>query len=141
MASGKSSYFRDESLKFFLGLAGSLTVPADLYVALSTAVWSAGATGTSIAGSEPSGGDGYARVTVDNDGTTWDAVASGVSGNLVPIAFATATASWGTIASFYLVDSASGGNVLFGGDLVPPRVIASGDTPRFAPGQLTITES
>lgn len=140
MASGKSAYFRDASLKFFLGL-GTLTPPSDVYVALSTAAWAASATGTSIAASEPSGANAYARVGLDNDGTTWDTVSSGISANLVAIEFPTATGTWGTIQSFYVVDSAAGGNILFGGDLVASKAIAAADTARFAIGQLTITES
>lgn len=137
MASGKSTYLKNALLNYILGDT-VYTVPGTFYVALSTAAWSAATTGTSIV--EPSGG-GYTRVATTNDTTMWPATTIGSKSNGAAITFPLATANWGTIQSFYLIDAASGGNVIYGGDLYTPRAVLSGDTPKFNIGQMTVTEA
>jgi len=63
--------------------------------------------------------------------------------NGTAITFPTATGSWGTILSAYIVDSATygAGNVLYGGDLATSKTVGTGDTVSFAAsGGLTVTE-
>lgn len=84
---------------------------------------------------EPDTGDGYSRVEV----LDWDAAASGQKPNTNPIEFPEATASWGTITHFAILDSSSGGNILIHGPLTVAKAIGAGDIPRFAPGDLVIT--
>lgn len=139
MAGSKSDYLEKAILDHLLG-GTTLAKPATVYVALSTAVYSDAATGASMA--EVTGG-AYARVAVTNNATNWPN-ATGTSPaqkqNGTAITFPTATASWNTVNSFYVVDAASGGNVLYGGDLTTPKAIASGDTATFAAASITITE-
>lgn len=138
MASGKSNYLRNAILDHILGVA-PYTAPTKVYLALSTSGWSPSVTGTTLTSTEPSGG-GYARVELDNDDTMWSEAAGGSSTSLVTVEFGTASSSWGTINSFYIVDAASGGNTLWGGDLYTPRSITSGDSSNFPEGQLNISE-
>lgn len=139
MAGSKSDYLEKAILDFLLG-AVSLSSPGTIYVALSTAAYSDAATGTSM--TEVSGGS-YARVAVTNNTTNWP-VATGTSpatkANGTSITFPTATGSWGTVTAFYLVDAATVGNILYGGDLTASKTIGSGDTATFAASAITITE-
>lgn len=141
MAGSKSDYLEKKILDLVLG-AVAFTAPGTVYVALSTAAYTDSATGASM--TEVSGG-AYARVTVTNNATNWPA-ASGtnptVKSNGTVISFPTATVAWGTITSFYIVDSGTlgAGNVLYGGDLTTPKVVGIGDTPSFAVGALVVQE-
>lgn len=137
MASGKSDYLEDKILDLVLG-GVAYTPPATVYIALSTAAYSSAATGVSL--TEVTG-DGYSRAAAPNDATTWAAASGGSKSNTASITYTPAGASgWGTVVSFYVCDLAAGGNVLYGGDLTTPRVVASGDTPVFQPGTLVFTE-
>ena len=136
MAGSKSNYLENRILDAVLG-GPTFALPATVYIALSTAAFSESATGSAM--TEVSGG-AYDRVALTNNATNWPSAASGTKANGTTITFPTATAGWGTVISFYVVDAASGGNCLYGGDLAAPRTIASGDTASFAIGALTITE-
>lgn len=139
MAGSKSDYLEKAILDYLLG-AGALAKPATVYVALSTAAYSEAATGAAM--TEVAGG-GYARVAVTNDATNFPA-ATGASpatkANGTAITFPTASASWGTVTSFYIVDAGTGGNVLYGGDLTTAKAVGSGDTATFAANSISITE-
>ena len=67
-------------------------------------------------GTEVGAGVGYARKQVNINGgasPTWDIAAAGTLDNTHDITFTTPTGSWGTIASCFIIDTASGaGNVL-----------------------------
>jgi hypothetical protein len=139
VASGKSAYLRNAVLNHVLG-ATVYTPPTTVYIALSTAPWSATATGTTIAASEPVAG-GYSRVALANNTTTWPTTATGVKTNGVPVTFPSASANWGTIVSFYVVDASTAGNTLYGGDLYTARSVLAGDADRFVAEQLTVTET
>lgn len=104
------------------------TRPA-LYVGLSTTA--PAADGSNV--TEPSGG-AYARVQVT--GATWTAAASESSENASEIAFAAATASWGTVGWFVIYDAASSGNLLEYGTLPTPKPVLAGDIARFQAGDL-----
>lgn len=140
MAGSKSDYLEKIILDMVLG--GTAYTPAtNVYIALSTAAYSDAATGSSM--TEVSGGS-YVRLLVINNATNWPN-ASGTSpatkNNGTAFTFVTATGSWGTVASFYIVDASSAGNVLYGGDLSVSKAIASGDTATFASSTgITVTE-
>lgn len=89
-------------------------------------------------GTEVSGGS-YARVAIgaSNFGT---AASGGTISNDAEIAFATATASWGTVESWAIVEGNTGGTdpILFWCD-DPSVAIGDGDTAKFASGELTVT--
>lgn len=139
MAGSKSDYLEAAILNLVLG-ATAFTAPSPVYIALSTAAYSDAATGAAM--TEVSGG-AYTRVAVTNNSTNWPAAtgtnpttkASGAA-----FTFPTASASWGTVTAFYIVDAATNGNVLYGGDLTASKTIGSGDTATFASGAITVTE-
>lgn len=137
MSSGKSTYLANAVLDAVVG-GGSWTHPTTVYIALSTAAWSVASTGASM--TEVSGGS-YARVAVTNNTTNFPNASAGAKSNGTVISFPAATASWGTVVSFYVVDASTAGNVLYGGDLTTSRSVASGDTASFAVGAMTFTEA
>jgi len=103
---------------------------ANIYVALSRA--NPGDTGSGV--DEPSGNN-YARVNHD----TWDVSSGGATENNGAITFPQASAAWGTVTHFFMMDASSGGNMLFYGALDNSRNIGQNDTPSFADGALDIT--
>lgn len=137
MAGSKSDYLENALLNGVLG-GPQFTLPPQVNIALSTAVYVDSATGSNMA--EVSGG-GYLRVAVQNNATTWPGAASGAKSNGIVFTFPTASADWGTVQAFYIVDASSAGNILYGADLTTPRAIANGDTASFAVGSITITEN
>lgn len=138
MAGSKSNYLENRILDAVLG-GGTFTGPATIYVALSTAAFSETATGASMSEVSTTS-TGYARVAVTNNATNWPAASNGSKSNATAVTFPAGTGAWGTVLSFYFVDAASGGNVLYGGDLASSRTVGAGDTASFAAGALTVTE-
>ncbi len=104
----------------------------DKYVALCTVAVTDTGTGSTI--TEPSS-PSYARVVM----ATWDKATAGATENTNDILFAQATASFGTILDFAICDALTTGNVLCYGALTISKSVASGDTPKFATGDLDIT--
>lgn len=113
-------------------------LPPNVWIALSVQIYSDAATGSAL--TEVATG-AYLRVALANTLANWPTAVGGVKSNAAVITFPTATTDWGTIYSFYIVDAASGGNVLYGADLSTPRPVAAGDTASFAAGNITLTES
>ena len=139
--------YLDQALVTEVFGAVAYTVPADVYVALSTTtpVQAEGTATPYWNFTEPSG-SGYARVTVANNTTSWVAAGTQPStgyevDNGVAITFPSATGSWGTVTYFGIFDAATAGNLLGFGALTTSQAIASGDTPSFAVGALTITNN
>ena len=87
-------------------------------------------------GTEVTGGSYARKVTAAGN---WTRTGSEISNN-TEMAFVTATANWGTITAFALMDAASGGNFLYWGELTADKAVDSGDTARFAAGELDVTE-
>jgi hypothetical protein len=110
--------------------------PGTVHFALFTGVTDGDANNVT----QPSGG-GYARVAVTNNSTNFPGATSGSGSksNGTQITFPTATGSWGTVTHWGVYDAATGGNLLYWGELTTPRTITSGDTPRFNTGDFTIT--
>lgn len=138
MAGSKSNYLENKLLDAVLG-GPAFSLPATVYVALSTSAYSDASTGSSMA-EVSSSGTGYARVAITNNATNWPAAANGVKQNGATITFPLASGNWGTVVAFYICDASSAGNVLYGGDLSASRSIATGDTASFGIGTITITE-
>lgn len=137
MAGSKSVYLENKALDIVLG-GTAWSPPGTVYIALSTAAFTNAATGSSM--TEVSGGS-YARVAVTNNATNWPNASGGVKSNGTIFTFPAATAGWGTVLSFYIVDAASAGNVLYGADLTVSRTVATGDTASFAVNSITLTET
>lgn len=137
MAGSKCQYWQNKALDIPLG-ANAFTPPTNVYIALSTAAFTSAATGSSM--TEVSAG-GYSRVMVANNATNWPNATNGSKSNASVFTFSAATANWGTVVSFYIVDANSGGNCLYGADLTTSRTINNGDTASFAVGSITLTEN
>jgi hypothetical protein len=133
MAGSKSDYLEDELLDHVLG-GTDYTRPATVYIALYTA-----APSDSGGGTECTGGS-YGRATVTNNATNFPAASSSAKSNGTEIAFTEATASWGTVVAFAIFDAETDGNMLYWADLTTSKAIDSGDTARFAAGDLDVTE-
>ena len=131
---GSFSDFLEVELLDHVFMKGAYTPPTNIYVALCTADPTDAGTGSTI--TEPSGGS-YARVSTS--GTDWDAAAAGATANATAIEFTQATGNWGTITHFALVDAASAGNMLGHGTLSSSKAVDSGDTAKFAIGELDVT--
>lgn len=121
------------------------TFPDRLYVALYTSdpTWN-------DTGQEVSGG-GYGRQILTFSEPAQITVqefhpVTGVLSNLqkmaiksaADVAFAVATANWGTVTHFGLRDAATGGNLYYFGTLETPRSILNNDIFKFLTGQVEI---
>lgn len=106
------------------------TPPLAVYVSLYTV-----APTPSGGGTEVSGGS-YTRQVV-----TLTAPVSGQCSNTVDVLFPIASALWGTVTSFAIMDSLAGGNMLYFGNLSTPRLIQASDQLRFPAGQLVVQET
>ena len=110
--------------------------PATLYLGLSQTAANKAA---NIA--EPSGG-AYARAPLNNDRTHFPAASLGTKTNALPITFTAPSASWGTILSLFIADSATGGNILAMADLPVPKLILGGGTaPTLAANALYLSHT
>ena len=127
-----SDYLENEILDHVFK-TGAFTQPTNLYVALCKSTVEDDDTGSTLP-SEISGGS-YARKVCD----TWDVAASGATENTGAITFAQATADWGVVTDFAIVDALSDGNVIAYGKLTVSKNIQSGDTASFAAGDIDIT--
>ena len=125
--SAMSDYLENEILDHILG-TGAYTMPAGVYVGLSTGSFNDDNSGTELTG------NGYARVAI-----TFGAAASAVASNNAAVEFPAASGSWGTVSHFGLFDAASGGNLLIHGALTASKIIATGDILKIATGDMDIT--
>jgi len=114
-------------------LTGSYAQPSNIYIALCKSTIDDADTGSTLP-SEVSGGS-YARKSCG----TWDTASAGSTKNGVAITFTQATAQWGTVTDFAVVDASSGGNVLAYAKLTTAKSIATGDTAKFATGDLKVS--
>jgi hypothetical protein len=131
-----SDYLANELLDHVFNNA-AYTAP-DTYVALFTTTCSDSATGTEVSGGS------YARVQVNVNGgssPTWDLAASGLVDNTHAITFATATASWGTVVAFAIMDASTSGNMLFYDNDMADQAVSTDDVVEFSIGDLDVTLS
>jgi hypothetical protein len=106
----------------------SYTTPTTVYVGLYTTDPTDANTGTEVTGGS------YARKAA-----TFGAPSDGVSTISSAIEFDQATASWGTVAYFGILDAATSGNLLYHGELTTSKAIDTGDVFKFATSALTVT--
>jgi len=128
----KTNYLENKVLDHTLATA-AFTAPSAIYVGLFTNEPAEDGTGTEVSG------NGYARqVIVFNAASSGQATGPATGGGAVEF---TATGGvWGTITHFALFDAETSGNMLYKGELTVPKVIADGDSVRFAENSITITE-
>jgi hypothetical protein len=127
----KADYFELEVLKWATGQVNDLGTACTPYVALYTV-----APTDSTSGTEVTGGS-YARVDSSGD---WAAPSAGSVSSNAEIAFTQASADWGTVVAFSIMDAVSGGNMLYWGDLTASKTVSNGDTFKFPSGDITLTE-
>ena len=110
------------------------TPDTHLYVALFTA----SPTDAGVAGTECING-AYAREIMD----VWDVAATGASENTNAITYTTATASWGTVTHFCMMNhldaAESISNTLIWGTVDPNKLVGIDDIAEYAAGALDIT--
>jgi hypothetical protein len=131
MAGSKADYLELELLKWATGQTNDLGAACTPYIALFTT-----APGEAGGGVEVSGGS-YARQ--DSSGK-WAAPAAGAVQTNAEIAFPQATADWGTVVAFAIMDAVSGGNFLYWADLTASKTVNNGDTFKFPSGNIDLTE-
>lgn len=124
-----ANFWENELLDHVMG-KGSYTPPT-IYVGLSTSDPLDDGSGLA----EPTG-NGYARITTA--AANWDVAVDGLIDNGVELSFPAATGSWGTVTHLCFFDAATAGNLLASGALTVPKAISSGDTPKFAAGDLDV---
>lgn len=132
MAGSFANYLEDKILDHVFG-GGDYTRAGTVYISLFTVTPSDTGGGTEVTGGS------YARAIVTNNATNFPASSGGAKSNGTEIAFVTATGSWGTVLAFGIHDASTAGNLLAWGDVTPSKAIASGDTAKFAIGDLDIT--
>ena len=108
--------------------------PANLFIALCDADPGEAATGGSI--SEPSGG-AYARQPNDD----WTVAASRAAASSVAVTFPAATAGWGLLSHFAILDTLTlaTGNVIAYGPMTPNKTITTSDVLEIAVGDLDVS--
>jgi hypothetical protein len=113
---------------------GAYTPATNLYIALAKSTIADDDTGSTIP-TEVSGG-AYARKKCN----TWDAASgAGATENSQAVTYVEATANWGTVTDFAIVDHSSTGNLIAYGKLTIAKKITTGDTAKFATGDIDIT--
>jgi hypothetical protein len=135
MAGSKADFLENKVLQHVF--KSDFAAPATLYLALF--LNSDKPTDTN-AGTEVSTVDtAYAREAITRN-TGWTLTDDTVI-NAADIEFVQATAEWGELGAFALVSTASGAyDVYYWADLDTPKTITTGDTAKFAAGELTVTE-
>lgn len=89
-------------------------------------------------GVEVTGGS-YAREAYAKNGTNWGSSAAGAPStiqNLTTLTFTTATANWGTVASWGYFTAITAGTLLFFAILDTAKAVNNGDTAEFAAGAM-----
>jgi len=127
-----SDYLENEVLDHVFK-TGAYTAATNLYVALLKSTPDDADTGSTLPGEISAGA--YVRKGCN----TWDAASSGATENTQPVTFAQATADWGVVNHFAVCDKTTAGNVIGWGALSVTKNIQSGDTARFATGDLDVT--
>ncbi len=127
MAGSASTYFANIIMAHVFGKT-TYTAPSPLYLAAYTS-----APSDAGGGAEVTGG-GYARVAITNNTTNFPAPVGGETNLGVVQSFPEATAGWGIITHFGILDAATNGNLIIWGALGTPQSIGVGDILRFPAG-------
>ena len=106
--SAMSDYLENAFLEHFTGTT-STTMPAAVYLGLSTASMNDDNSGTELSGS------GYARQAI-----TFAAAASASIATNAAVEFPSASGSWGTVSHWAIYDASTSANQLFRGSFATP---------------------
>ena len=126
----------------FILRGGSFTPPTKVYIALfTTAPNLAGTSGSEVPANASTK---YERVEVACNEASWTAP-SGTNleiSNVQEITFAVPGTSWNTITAAGIYDAATGGNLLWVGNIGTSKPVQAGDgAPRILPNQLKISRA
>lgn len=113
--------------------ATTYTLPAKYWIALSTTAIQNDGTGCT----EPVG-NGYTRVGIDNNKTTFSVAENGILKNNIQVQFPESTGSWGTVTYIAIFDSETEGNLLYYDSLAESRTIETQTTLMFMPDTITM---
>lgn len=119
-------------------LVGLADVPSGYYLALCLDQPGPAMDGAILADLEPPPGTGYLRLLVPAGAGDW-AVNGPYALNLNALDFGVATADWGLLNHFALVDSAAGGNLYGYGEFLNPQDVLGGQACLLPPGALVLT--
>lgn len=125
--SAKTDYLENAILNHVL--RGVALGTSSAYVALFTVAPTESGGGTEVTGGS------YARQLA-----SFSAPSGGVCTNPSAITFPQATAGWGTVQAFAIMDNVSGGNMLYFGNLAVSKNVQTNDVFEFLASQLSITE-
>lgn len=101
------------------------------------ALYTVAPTEAAASGTEVTGGSYVRKATVAAD---WNASSGGSISNATVLSFVQASASWGTVVAWQLMDASTAGNGLVFSALTTSKAIGSGDTASFAIGAIVHTE-
>jgi hypothetical protein len=128
--------YENKYLDAGLGDDHAPNMPATVYIALFTAAPDDSGGGTEVAGGS------YARESLANNSTNWPAASGGFKSNGVQVDFAVASANWGTVTHFAIMDhatdAADADNIMHWGPLAGPLPVNTGDTATFPVGMIVI---
>lgn len=107
--------------------------PNNYYIGLSTTAPNPSGTGVT----EPSVG-AYARISVNNNKTSFSTTSNGVLYNSTQFEFPESTTSWGTITHVFIADAQNGGNILYYDALTTARQVQAQTSLIFIPNSIKI---
>lgn len=141
----KSQYLEKAVLDGIYG-GPAFSLPATVYIALyTTGTLNSASTGTTPGAVEVSAsGTAYTRLAVTNNATNFPGATTGVPTrklNGTALTFPTATADWGTVTQWAILDAPTNGNILHWGAFSSSRLVQNGDTPTIAAGAIQISET
>lgn len=125
-----SNTFENKILDAGFG-AGTLTKPANVFVALYSTAPTDSTSGTEVTG------NGYGRQIVSFGTAANGAIAS--SGNVTFTANASST--WTTAVAVALTDASTAGNILVYANIVPTRTLKNGETLTFETANIVVSQS
>ena len=127
--SAKSNYLEGKLIEHVLRNT-AYTSHSTVHISIHTANPAEDASGTEVSGS------GYGRQPI-----AFGAHSDGACSNSAVEEFTASGGSFGTVTHFGIFDASSSGNLLYYGALTASKVVADGDTLKFAIGSITITEA
>lgn len=129
MADAKTDYLENALINAVLRNI-AFTSPTTVYVGLHTAQANPEAgTVTEVVGGN------YGRQAI-----TFGAPANGLSSNTTDIAYAVATAPWGTVMGGGIYDAPTAGNLLYYGTLTVAKAVSTNDQFKFLTGSVSVQE-
>jgi len=138
MAGGKSDFFEEQIMQYFLGDSIEFPKYDYLYLALSKDLIYDDDTGSTL--QEPEVTGGYQRIQIPTTSEYWVKRVNGERRNSVPIVFPRAVRDWGVIFSYAFCTEQVGGQVIWHGIVLPSRYVEIDDIVRFDVEDLIIRE-